>query len=482
MSKPRLTTTLLIAFLSIVFHDERLLIADGLQIGVAEVDITPPTGFPMAGYRDPLKARAVVYSDGDQQAAMVVADVAGISHALCLQVRQQASAKTGIPPQHIILSATHSHTAPDYSRRLYDFLDSDQKTTKDSSPYVAKLIDGIAMAVIRAAEAMEPAIVESGSVEQTTPVSFNRRFVMKDGSVLTWQRLSNPEVVRAAGPIDPEIGLVRIRSTQDDSVTGVISNFALHLDTVGGKRWSADYPYYIEQAMRTKYGEKVISIFGAGTCGDINHTDPTRQERNSTSVIGKSLAATITSALPSLKKVENPSLLVRTTTAKLPLQEVPEQQLGRLTELITAAQSGEKIEFFDLVFAHKSLMLDHLRNKPSHVPSRQYIRWGLSHDWAGIGESLPVEVTTITIGKDVAIVFLPGEVFVDLGLAIKRHSPYRTTMVIELSNCNETIYLPTRGSYAVGGYEVLNSTVKPGSGEMLVEAALKLLRESASTK
>jgi len=79
-------------------------------------------------------------------------------------------------------------------------------------------------------------------------------------------------------------------------------------------------------------------------------------------------------------------------------------------------------------------------------------------------------------------VFLPGEVFVELGLAIKQASPYATTMIFELSNCVETMYIPTRAAYAGGSYEVTNSAVQPGSGEMLVEAALKLLRESASAE
>ena len=87
----------------------------------------------------------------------------------------------------------------------------------------------------------------------------------------------------------------------------------------------------------------------------------------------------------------------------------------------------------------------------------------------------------MTLGEDLALVFLPGETFVELGLAIKQRSPYRNTMVIELSNCVETIYIPTRAAYAGGSYEVTNSNVMPGSGEMLVEAALQLLRESAST-
>jgi hypothetical protein len=156
------------------------------------------------------------------------------------------------------------------------------------------------------------------------------------------------------------------------------------------------------------------------------------------------------------------------------------QQLDRARQLIPLAKAGEKIDFFDLVSAHKSIVLNHLRNKQPSDHSDATLSRRLSHTWAGVGDSLPIEVTTMTLGDDVAMVFLPGEVFVELGLAIKRGSPYRTTFVVELSGCVETMYIPTRGAYAGGGYEVINSAVKPGSGEMLVEAALKLLRTSAS--
>ena len=93
---------------------------------------------------------------------------------------------------------------------------------------------------------------------------------------------------------------------------------------------------------------------------------------------------------------------------------------------------------------------------------------------------LPVDVHVICLGDELAIVCLPGEVFVDLGLAIKRASPFRTTLVVELASSVETIYVPTRAAYAGGGYEVTNSTVDPGAGEMLVEAAIRLLRDAAS--
>ena len=137
------------------------------------------------------------------------------------------------------------------------------------------------------------------------------------------------------------------------------------------------------------------------------------------------------------------------------------------------------MEFFDLVSAYKAVMLDQLRNKQPHGGASDLINWGLTRTWAGVGDHLPVEVQAIALGDEVGIVCLPGEIFVELGLAIKQASLFRTTLVIELSGAVETVYVPTRAAHAGGSYEVTNSTVEAGSGEMLVEAALKLLGEMA---
>jgi hypothetical protein len=126
--------------------------------------------------------------------------------------------------------------------------------------------------------------------------------------------------------------------------------------------------------------------------------------------------------------------------------------------------------------------LDQLRHRVPHANIAEQITWGLSRSLAGIGDTLPADVTVMTIGRDAAIVCLPGEVFVELGLAIKQGSPFRTTLIVELSNCVETIYVPHRAAYAGGSYEVTNSTLQPGSGELLVETALSLLREAASAQ
>ncbi|MHC4880734.1 MAG: neutral/alkaline non-lysosomal ceramidase N-terminal domain-containing protein [Planctomycetota bacterium] len=461
-----------------------------IRVGVAEVDITPPEGFPMAGYYherladgviDPLKAKAIVFRDGDTSAALVVCDLVAVNTDLSREIRKRVEGQTGIAAGHVVVSATHSHTAPDYMKELYLFL-GDEPQQPARAEYIDRLITGPVDAVVAAFEKARPVRLRSGAAAQKTPVAFNRRFVMRDGSVRTWMNHANPDVVRAAGPIDPEIGLLAVEAVESGKLRGVLSSFALHLDTVGGTRWSADYPFFIEQKLRKSFGAEVISIFGTGCCGDINHSDPSRRERNKVDFIGKSLGDTIIGQWPELIPVESPRLFVKSQTVHVPLQDATQEEVQHSIDVLGKAAKREKVDFFEHVTAYKKLILDHLLRDEPYADTASHITWGLSRSLAGVGDSLPVDVTVITIGDDVAIVCLPGEVFVELGLAIKQASPFRTTLVVELANAAETIYIPHRAAYAGGSYEVTNSALQPGSGEMLVEAAVTLLREAATAR
>jgi neutral ceramidase len=457
------------------------------RVGVAETEITPPLGFPMAGYyferlaagtHDPLKAKAIAFIGDTDQAAIVVCDLTGVGTDLTAEVRRRAVLKTGIPAANIAVCATHSHTAPDYGKDLYEYLGP--KSGANKPHYTETLINRIVDAIANAKQAAKAVSLSAGTATQSTPISFNRRFVMRDGSVHTWMNFKNPEVIRSAGPIDPEVGLLLVRSAETKQPLGLFSNFALHLDTVGGLYWSGDYPYYVEQDLRKALAPGLVSIFGNGCCGDINHIDPNRTERNKTEFIGRSLAGTIEGAVGSLRPLDNPVLRVEHAVVRLPLPEISPADVKHSEMLLKAARAGQKVDFFQHVTAYKTVMLDGLRNQPSVSHPEDYLKFGLTHTLAGCGDAIPVDVHAICLGKDVAIVCLPGEVFVDLGLAIKRGSPFRTTLVVELADCVETMYIPTRGAYAGGGYEVTNSAVQPGSGEMLVETALRLLRTAAT--
>jgi len=388
---------------------------------------------------------------------------------------------TGIPAANVVVAATHSHTAPHYYRSLYLHLDG-KESIPERAKYVEKLIAGTADAIAKAHSKAAPVSLSAGKATQETPVAFCRRFVMRDGSVRTWANYQNPDVLRAAAPIDPKVTLLKIASPDGKELRGVVSNFALHLDTVGGLQWSADYPFFIEKKIRAARRADAVSIFTAGCCGDINHVNPRSKKRNKTDFIGGSLGETIDSHLGKLTKLEQASLRVRSTRVKLPLQDSAPGDLDRAVELLEKVAKKEKIDFYDHVWAKNRILIDNYRNGSPTVPAEKYASWGLSRAWSKIGDALPVEVHAICLGRDLAIVCLPGEVFVELGLQIQQGSPFRTTIVVELANAAETQYIPTRGAYAQGGYEVTNTTLKPGGGEMLVEAALGLLRDIASSQ
>jgi neutral ceramidase len=92
------------------------------------------------------------------------------------------------------------------------------------------------------------------------------------------------------------------------------------------------------------------------------------------------------------------------------------------------------------------------------------------------GKPLEVEVQVITLGPDLAWVSLPGELFVEFGLEIKKASPFKQTIIAELAN-GSIGYIPTQRAFDEGNYEPLSARCGKGSGEILTETAMKLLRE-----
>ena len=437
--------------------------APPLQVGLAEIDITPPPGYRMDGYfyerlntgqRDPLMAKAVVFQQGPTRAALVACDLIGMPLSLSREVRSLAAARTGIPAANIAITATHTHTGPLFAgerERIF----SEQAVAKlgsdplPASTYVAALRDKLVEVIVAANARVSPAALEFLAAQEDR-VSFNRRFHLKDGTVRFNPGVLNPDIVKAAGPIDPDLPFVLF--TRDKKPVGSLTVFALHLDTVGGTQYSADYPGQLASELRREFGSEFTSVFGTGTCGDINHLDVSGARRYDAGLIGRQLAIDIVSAR-ARRPLENPSLAVASRRLALPLRTVPADQAD------AARANMAKVGTNDLPFLAQVEIVTTL-------------------DLIKRGSTLDAEVQVFRLHPDVAIVLLPGEVFVDLGLAIKRGSPFRHTLVIELAN-DSPAYIPTEKAFKEGSYEIVNSRIAPGGGERLVEAALQLLKEAA---
>ena len=181
-----------------------------LQVGVAEVDITPPVGFPMAGYYherlaegaiDPLKAKAIVFRDGKSQAALVVCDLIGIATDLSQAIRKRAAEKTGIPAANIVISATHSHTAPDYMKELYLNIGG-QRQDPLRAAYIEKLLSGPVEAIVKAHEVVKAVVVRTAfplTRADGTRLRFDRNAIV----IIDLQL--NPRGTRIFGPVAREL-------------------------------------------------------------------------------------------------------------------------------------------------------------------------------------------------------------------------------------------------------------------------------------
>ncbi len=436
-----------------------------LTSGVVVVDITPPANYRMSGYfrerlstgtSNPLCAKAIVLRQGDKSAALVFCDIIGLSHDVSSRVRRQAAKKTGIPAANILIAATHSHTGPLYFGALRKYFHDLAVAKHGSDPYEkvdysSELVTKIVKVITQADSAAKPVWLKAGVAEQQG-LSFNRRFHMKNGTVRFNPGVMNPDIVRVAGPIDPEVGVVFFCKADSDSPGAALVNFTLHLDTVGGTKYAADYPFYLEQSLREEYGNQFVLLFGTGTCGDINHIDVTKKERLKTDFIGQTLAKTVNAKEGSLEVVGEPSLAVRSEIVHVPLQRYGRKKVAWARENIKKVGTRE-LSFLEQVEAYKILAIEMRRSG-----------------------TIGLEVQVFRLSSDVAVVGLPGEVFVDLGLAIKRASPFATTLVIEL--CQDAPgYIPTKKAFAEGSYETVNSRIAPGGGELMVEAAVRLLKE-----
>jgi len=464
-----------------------LFAAEPLRAGVAVVDITPPIPFRMSGYfyerpstgiKDRLYAKAVVFAQGEEVAALVFCDLIGISGEVSRKARAKASEATRIPVEQIAISATHTHTGPLYVGALHDELHERAIRRTGSDPldsrkYRSELIERIAEVIVEAKASLQPIELRAGYAREER-LSFNRRFHMKDGSVRFNPGQRNPNIVRAAGPIDPQVGIVVLQRPVGDQAGDAVGNgaeskgalrtpaepfaaivsFAMHLDTVGGTEYSADYPKVVEDHLRAAFGPQFTLLFAAGTCGDINHIDVTTEERRSTQTIGRMLGETIEKAIrdPASLSFSEPALAVVSEKVNCPLQKYSASELAAARKKMELVGSRE-LDFLEAVEATTIVDLQ---------------RWP--------GGSLDLEVQAFRLNRETAIVTLPAEVFVELGLAIKAGSPFETTLVAELTN--ECLgYIPTKKAFVEGSYEVVNSRVEPGGGEKLVEAAIGLLRK-----
>jgi hypothetical protein len=406
--------------------------ADGyFQVGVGRVDITPTEAVVLAGSPAPRKTaivdtrlfvKALVIAVGNDKLAIVTLDTLKYPVELATQTRKQIEQAAGIPAGNVIIGASHTHAGP-----LWSY-------------YHDRLITKIVEAVSLAARDLSPCKIGTAQ-GKAEGVSENRR-VIKDGHA--WNRWQLPRADRARypaeGPVDAGFAVLAAID-QQGRFKGVLFNFACHAANTRTGDVSADYPGDVQKYVNQQLGYDVPAFFLAGACGDVNPAYSNRKEQ-----FGETLGAEIVRCLRELEIVAQPGLWVETRELAMP---------GRENPVFNEAE----------VSRNWPGQLEHYRKSFNDMKRKEQPTYACFF-------------TGIRIGNNFAIVTNPNELFCEIGMGIKKQSPFQHTMVAELTNGAHG-YVPTAKAFAGGSYETWfgeHSYLSTRAGELIEQESVEILK------
>lgn len=451
--------------------------AGRFHAGAATSNITPPLGadivggwapFPATYVHDELQARCLVLDDGATRIALVVVDSLGVPKHVIDEARRQAERHTGIPPHRILISATHTHSASSALGERWSPAAYDQHPALDA--YQAFLATRISDGIRRAMANLQPAQVGWGRGALPDEV-FNRRWHMRPGPHLANPfggtdrvqmnpRVGSADLVEPAGPTDPEIAVLAVR-TSAGAPLAVFANYSLHY--VGGVpqgHVSADYFGAFARQLSRLLGEdrgdsRFVAMLSNGTSGDVNNVDvrggqPALPPYERLERVASRVAAEVWKALPHLRWHDHATIAMAQRIVTLRRRPVTPALQSWATEAL-----ARPIE------------------APRHPRERIYAERLLGSRAAP--PTLDVVLQAVRIG-DLGIVTMPFEVFAETGLEIKQRAPTAQVFTISLANGSEG-YLPTARQHALGGYETWIGTnrVELDAARTLTDSLLEML-------
>ncbi len=435
--------------------------AKTFRAGAFTQDITP-TKFPISvnggmadrqakGAHDPLHARCLVLDDGSTMIALVVCDSCMLPREILDEAKRLANKTTGIPAGNMLISATHTHTAPTVTGVFQSDPDAE---------YQKYLAEQIAKGIAKAHAKLAPAKIGWGVGREPNQL-FNRRWKMKPGSIAadpfgrtTDAVKMNPGyqangLLEPAGPVDPEVSILSVR-TRDGKPLALLANYSLHF--VGGvEPLSADYfGAFAERIGELLKAESAfVGILSNGTSGDVNNVNyagaaPGKKEPfEQIRLVADAVARAALAAEQKIDYRDWVPLKMAEREIELGVRLPSDQDVERAKAILAAAK-GPVLKALPEIYARETVLL---AKYPSQVKAK---------------------LQAIRIGE-LGIASSPCETFTAIGLEIKKKSPLKPTFTIELAN-GYNGYLPTPEQHKLGGYE----TWRARSSYLEVEASVKI--------
>ena len=412
--------------------------AGPLRAGVASVDVSP-IKFPVivnGGFLadkadkvlDRLYARTVVLDDGSQPIAITVVDSCMMPRDMLDKAKADAARSTGIPVERMLISATHTHTAPSTMGTL---------GTPPDPDYVAMLPGLITESIVKAFRNLQPAKI-GWTVVEDFDHTHTRRWIrrpdkmIKDPFGVVNVRANmhpgylNPDVIGPSGPVDPALSLISIQSDSGKPLA-VFANYSMHY--FGTRPVSADYfgmfSAKIAQKLGVKDGDGFVGIMSQGTSGDQHWMDYGKAKTDITiQAYADQLAKSAFKALGQVKYQNEVPIAMAQATLKL-TRRLPDAKRLEWAHDIKSRMTKPVPKDVGEVYACEAIELD-------ANPNRELI------------------LQAVRIGE-LGLTAIPNEVYAITGLKLKTMSPFKTTVNIELANGAEG-YIPPPEQHKLGGY------------------------------
>lgn len=438
-----------------------------MKAGTARIDVTP--SYPVwmdgmirshksTGIRHKLYAKTVALSSGDRPEdifVMVSVDVCYVSSADHELICADITRRTGIPPTNIIIASIHNHSGPAIIGRF----------NPREEEYLSNLRALIAECVCKAVRSMSPALAGCGSGAEHT-VSHYRRLLAKDGRVImNWEPYTPDQIVGPLGEIDPEVGVLKILSADSGrKPIATLFNYACHPNVMSGDNYllTCEYPGLAEAMLERRLGGTALFVNGAQGTMDIDglkDRDWAGMER-----IAGALAEAVMQASSAIEAKAELKVRGGFSRYALPARRISPEEMA-WAESVLARTKGKITPVADGVGDDY---------KAVHV-KQLYAVQDVPHQ---------VEQVCIIIG-DTAWISFSGELFTEIGMRIKRASPFARTYIVGVAN-GQISYVPTREAIRQGGYEPGQRRVDESAGDIVFEQSLALLKrlhkEKASEK
>ena len=479
-------------------------VAAQLKAGVAKVNITNTETGGLVN--DSLYVKALVLDNGTTTAVIISIDaiaiggIGSLSNDYLYKVRSQIEKDINIKPSNVLINASHVH-GPKVSS------DVEQKTIQA----VKEAWKNRVTVNVGAGSGYEDRILE------------NRRLRLRNGKEWTI-RHANPlppdEEVIGAGPVDPEIGILRLEK-RDGSTLAVVYNYAYHPYTgVPGKGTTADFPAFASAVIEDNLSDGTISLFLQGFGGDITPIlyKDVNNPRNA-EPLGNMLGLSTMEALKKIKCKRSGELKVINETIELPrrtdTQERIESMLAEQEKLLQSLRgtslnlktfiplhikynlNDEYPSYYSHRYLHDKMIgrndmenmdIENRRNLDKYMrniysmeklvriqENMYFLRRSQKENEDSGEKTINVEIQAMKIGDFVLVTF-PGEVSVQVGLNIKKMSPFEYTYLAGYSN-GYIHYAPTSEQFSGEAYEDSNCLLSPEWQKIYEEKVSEILKK-----